>query len=140
MDQSSIKFPRASVKIVFRCGDSVLYYKKTNGINDIPGGHIEFGEDILEALKRELMEELGFSLISEPVLFHAWSYFSRDKSAHRVYFVYLLELPEKLQFKSLEEPDDIEFIWATKDDILEADIMAQQKEFLIKALDYKIKE
>jgi 8-oxo-dGTP pyrophosphatase MutT (NUDIX family) len=84
------------------------------------------------------MEELGFSLISEPILFHAWSYVARDKSAHRVYFVYLLELPDKIKFKSLEEPGGIEFIWATRDDILKADIMVQQKEFLVKALDYKI--
>ena len=135
MNQLLPKFARASVKIVFRCGDSVLYYKTKKGINDIPGGHIEFGENILEALKRELKEELGFDLQTEPILFHAWSYFSRDKSAHRVYFVYLMDLPEKTEFTSLEEPGDIEFIWAKKEDIALADIMSEQKEFLIKAIE-----
>lgn len=134
MDNSLLKFPRASVKIIFRCNNHILYYKTNKGINDIPGGHIEFGEGILEALRRELMEEIGFELLSDPILFYAWSYISQDKNAHRVYFVYLFDLLEMVNFKSLEEPDNIEFIWATRDDINKADIMKEQKEFFLKAL------
>ena len=46
------KFPKVSVKIVFRCGGHFLYYITKSGIRDIPGGHVNFGETILEALKR----------------------------------------------------------------------------------------
>jgi 8-oxo-dGTP pyrophosphatase MutT (NUDIX family) len=29
------------------------------GVYELPGGHIEFGEDMLAGLKREIMEEFG---------------------------------------------------------------------------------
>jgi 8-oxo-dGTP diphosphatase len=137
MDQLLPKFPRVSVKAVFRCGNKVLYYKTKKGINDVPGGHIEFGEGILDALRRELKEEIGFSLSDDPILFHAWHYISRDGSNHRVYLMYLIDLPEKISFKSLEYPDGINYVWANKEEILDLNIMEQQKEFLIKAIKYK---
>lgn len=130
------KFPKVSVKAVFRCGDYVLYYKTDNGIKDIPGGHIEFGETIFEALKRELNEEIEFELTFEPDLIHAWTYLSRDGSAHRVYIVYLIDLPEKTEFKSREYSDAIEFIWVHRDDINDQDIMSQQKELLVRAINH----
>lgn len=137
MNKSLLQFPRVSVKVVFRCEDKVLYYKTRKGINDVPGGHIEFGEGILEALKRELKEEIGFDLSDDPILFHAWHYISRDGSAHRVYLMYLIDLPEKTSFKSLEYPDGITYLWVNKEEIISSDIMEQQKEFLIKAIEYK---
>jgi len=137
MNQLPLKFPRVSVKAVFRCEGQVLYYKTKKGINDVPGGHIEFGESILDALKRELKEEIGFDLSSEATLFHAWHYISRDGLAHRVYLVYLIDLSEKVSFKSLEYPESINYIWANKKEIIDADIMEQQKEFLIKAIEEK---
>ena len=137
MDQLLPKFPRVSVKAVFRCGEQVLYYKTKKGINDVPGGHVEFGESILDALKRELKEEIDFNLSDEPILFHTWHYISRDGSAHRIYLMYLIDLPEKISFKSLEYPDGINYIWVNKEEIIASDIMEQQKEFLIKAIEYK---
>ena len=136
MDQSLPKFPEACVKIIFRCGDYVLYYRTRKGIKDIPGGHIHFGETIFEALKRELREEIGFVLETEPQLIDGWTYLSRDGLSHRVYFVYLLDIPEKMQFKSIEYPDGIEYIWLHRDEISGADIMPQQKELFLKAINY----
>lgn len=136
MDQSLQKFPRACVKIIFRCGDYILYYRTRKGIKDIPGGHIHFRETIFDALKRELYEEIGFKLESEPQLIDAWTYLSRDGLNHRVYVVYLLDIPERTQFKSKEYPEGIEFIWLHKDEISDADIMPQQKELFLKAVNF----
>lgn len=38
---------------------------------DIPGGRIEFNEEPIEGLKRELMEEIGYSLKYEPIILDA---------------------------------------------------------------------
>jgi hypothetical protein len=38
----------------------------------------------------------------------------------------------------LEEPKNIKFIWAKKEDIINDDIIGEQKTFLLKALEYKI--
>lgn len=129
------KIPRVSVKIVFRNRKSVLYHKTKDGIRDIPGGHIEFGETILEALKRELKEEFGFNLTKEPKLLYVWTYFSRDKSAHRVYIVYILDIPKKLKFKH-KERDDLEFVWLKKNEIKAQKFLPGIERLLLKAVDF----
>ena len=38
------------------------------GCWEFPGGHLEFGETINNALKRELKEEIGFSNFDNPII------------------------------------------------------------------------
>ena len=38
---------------------------------DIPGGRIELGEEPLDGLKREIMEEIGYKLKHEPIILDA---------------------------------------------------------------------
>lgn len=133
MEDTSNKFPKVTVKAIFRCGDKVLFYRTKNGIQDIPGGHIKFGEKILEALKRELIEEIGFKLEIEPKLLHAWTYISRSSLAHRVYIGYLIDIPETKQFESKEFGKDIEFIWIDKDEIKNQHFLPEIEEVLLKA-------
>lgn len=125
------KKPEVSVKIVFKFEDKVLY-QKSDYIRDIPGGHIEFGETIMEALKRELKEELGYELETEPDLLHVWSYVSRDKTVHRVYVVYLVNLEKEIIFSS-QEDTSLEFIWLNKLDIKSQNFLPEMEKFLLKA-------
>ncbi len=137
MSQKIKQYPRLSVKVIFRFGNKVLYYKTTKGVRDVPGGHIEFGENVLDALKRELNEEIGFNLNFEPKLIYNWSYIKKEKSIHRVYFVYLIDLSEPLEFKSKEYPDEIEFIWLDKDKIKEQNFLPDFEKSLLIAAEYK---
>jgi len=129
------KFPRVSVKVVFRNRKKVLYHKTKDGIRDIPGGHIEFGETLFDALKRELKEELDFNLKKEPKLLYVWTYFSRDKNIHRVYIVYLLDIPTRLKFKHRER-DDLKFIWLGKNEIKAQKFLPEMERLLLKAVDF----
>lgn len=131
---SEKKIPEVSVKIVFKCGNKVLY-QKSGSVRDIPGGHIEFGETILGALKRELKEELGYALKTEPNLLYAWSYVSRSKNSHGVYIVYTLDLKKEIKFSSLED-SSLKFIWLDKTEIKEQGFLPEMEKFLLMATDH----
>ncbi len=53
------------------------------GVYELPGGHVDFGEDIVEALKREVREELGKDIIVGDA-FSAFTYMNIVKGAHAV--------------------------------------------------------
>ena len=131
------QYPKPSVKIVFRCNRKVLYYKTIKEVRDIPGGHIEFGETILEALKRELIEEIDFKLSVKPELIYAWSYIKKEKNIHNVYLVYIIDLKEELKFKSKESPNEIDFIWIDKNQIKKQNFLPKFEKCLLIAINYK---
>jgi len=125
---------KVSVKIVFFYNDEVLYYVTNKGIRDLPGGHILFGETILQALTRELKEEVGYEIKENPKLIHVWEYFSKDKSTHTAYIGFCLQLSEKIDFKSLEYGDKIKFIWLKKDDISKQNFLPEMEKILLLTL------
>lgn len=125
--------PEVSVKIVFKCENKVLYQKSGN-IRDIPGGHIEFSETIFGALKRELKEELGYELKTEPELLHVWSYVSKSKNSHGVYIVYILNLKKEIKFSSLED-SSLEFVWLDKSEIKTQNFLPEMEKFLLMAIE-----
>lgn len=55
---------------------------------DIPGGRIELGEEPLEGLKRELKEEIGYELKSEPIILDASNIVNnKDRQIVRITYV-----------------------------------------------------
>ncbi len=56
----SVSHMPVSVKLVLISGDEkVLVMRKDSGLLDLPGGKVEFGEDLTEAMRREVWEETG---------------------------------------------------------------------------------
>lgn len=110
------KRPRVSVKIILRHKDEVLMLKYKDGANSFPGGGLEWGESIMEALKRELKEELNYSLNEKPEFFSIYNFISPDKKRHSVVLHYIYFLKERPAFPSLSL-DGAKVLWLTKEDL-----------------------
>lgn len=58
-------------------------HKHQGGLWEFPGGKVEPGEDLLDALKREIYEELGIIVqMAEPFMQYSYSYPDKDINLH----------------------------------------------------------
>lgn len=84
------------------------------GVYEIPGGHIDFGEDIIAGLQREVMEELGVEItVGDP--FYAFSYLNEVKGAHSVEVVYFAQLTDTSVPPQLHPDDHSTADWFRED-------------------------
>lgn len=65
-------------------GTIVLIRRRDTGQWGLPGGMIDWGEDILNAAQRELREETGLNLVSVGRLVGVYSSFNRDPRIHSI--------------------------------------------------------
>lgn len=75
------------------------------GLWTLSGGHVEYGETVEKAIKREVKEELGIS-VKIKKLFGVYSDPKRDPRYHTVSIVYLLE---KIKGKIRINEESLEF-------------------------------
>ncbi|MCL5091007.1 MAG: NUDIX domain-containing protein [Patescibacteria group bacterium] len=129
---------RVSVYGILKQGDKFLVqrYPKINKYG-IPGGAIELGETINEALVREFQEETG--LIVKPVKLLEVKedfFFHLDKQAHSILLFYVVE---KVSGKLLTENngDDSDLaVFSSFEELKKAGLQKLQLEVLSKALSY----
>ena len=107
---------------IFKCFDEYLIVQRSAkddflpGAWEFPGGNIEDGELILEALKREIFEEIGVSIDTEKVkLIHFYDKIKvKEEKYHYIELDFLIEVPNKnLDIKLSFEHDS--YKWVTKD-------------------------
>lgn len=106
------KYPNVTLKIIFRYKDKMLMFRHQNGAFDFPGGRLEWKESIFGALKRELEEELNYSLKKKPKLFDIWNYISKNGKRHSVMIYFIYQLDKKPKFSS---PENLQILWLTKE-------------------------
>ena len=109
-------FHRVTIKgLVVKDGKILLLKEspKLSGKWELPGGGLDFGEDIYEGLKREIEEEMGVKVKSiEKRPLYVWPWRFENKRNMDWYYslvvVYKMEL-ESFDFKITEECEDIGF-------------------------------
>lgn len=96
-------------------------------VYELPGGHIDFGEDIVEGLKREVMEEFGME-ISVGDAFYAFTYSNEVKGSHSIEVIYFATFVTPISEIKLNPEDHSEYGWFTEDEIKTKVVDANKKE------------
>ncbi|WP_046472489.1 NUDIX domain-containing protein [Allosalinactinospora lopnorensis] len=83
---------------------------------DIVGGHVEAGEDMLAAIRREVAEETGWELtgILADLGYLAWT---PEDGVERHEVDYLVRVRGDLSAPKLEPGKHTEFMWVAEDDV-----------------------
>jgi len=82
-------------------------------VYELPGGHIDFGEDLEVGLAREIMEEFGKTVVIEE-LFGAFAYTNDIKGSHSVELIYLAQFSDNSQEIALDPEDHSEYRWVSE--------------------------
>ena len=88
-------------------------------IYELPGGHIDFGEDIVAGLKREIMEEFGKDImVGDP--FAAFTYTNEVKGSHSIEVVYFAQFLGDHTDVKLHPEDHSVYRWFAQDELSQA--------------------
>lgn len=88
-------------------GRIVLVQRRDNGKWSLPGGIIDWGEDIPTTVQRELAEETGLDLIKIKRLVGVYSHPKRDPRFHTIAIVVEAEVDGTIQPKDTLEVSDV---------------------------------
>jgi len=86
---------------------------------ELPGGHIDYGEDMVAGLKREVREEFEMNVsVGDP--FACFTYVNDVKRSHSIEVIYFAQFTDPLEDIVLHDDDHSEFIWVSKDELSKA--------------------
>lgn len=86
------------------------------GVYEIPGGHIDFNEDIVVGLKREIKEEFGADIeVGDP--FASFTYSNEVKGSHSVEVIYFASFTSSIEDIKLHLDDHSEYGWFSEDEL-----------------------
>ena len=84
------------------------------GIYELPGGHIDFGEDLIAGLKREVQEEFGLKCsVGDPCA--AFTYTNEVKGSHSIEVIFFAQFTDPIENIKLNPEDHSEYGWFAVD-------------------------
>ena len=89
------------------------------GVYELPGGHIDYGEDPVAGLKREIDEEFGMQIqVGDP--FFVFTYLNEIKRSHSIEVVYFARFVTDPSSIVLNPEDHSEFGWFAEEELDDA--------------------
>ena len=85
------------------------------GVYELPGGHIDFGEDIVEGLRREIKEEFGMN-VSIGDAFATFTYTNDVKGSHSIEVVFFAQFTDPIENIQFNPEDHSGFGWFAESD------------------------
>jgi 8-oxo-dGTP diphosphatase len=87
------------------------------GLYELPGGHIDYGEDIVDGLTREIAEELNMTVtMGDP--FAVFTYINEVKGSHSIEVIYFAQFVEPIEQITIQPEDHSRFDWFTKEEVV----------------------
>ncbi|KKY32751.1 putative nudix domain containing protein [Diaporthe ampelina] len=81
--------------------------KTGTGLYELPGGNLDFGEDIFASIKREVLEETGLKIVPKKIIAYT-NDIQKDEDKHEVTLYVLSEREDPAQQPETKEPHKIE--------------------------------
>ena len=86
------------------------------GVYELPGGHIDYGEDLVAGLMREIQEEFDMTIeVGDP--FAAFTYTNDVKGSHSAEIIYFARFTDPLERICLNPEDHSSFEWIAESEI-----------------------
>ena len=86
------------------------------GVYELPGGHIDFGEDVVEGLKREVFEEFQMHIeVGDP--FAVFDYINQVKGSHSIEIIYFATFKDTVENIVIDPEYHSEFNWFSEEDL-----------------------
>jgi 8-oxo-dGTP pyrophosphatase MutT (NUDIX family) len=102
------------------------------GVFEVPGGHIDFGENMVAGLKREIKEELGIAItVGDP--FAVFTYINEVKQSHAIEVAYYATFAGDPHSICLDPEEHSEYVWLSEEELpraYTADKLADDEEFV----------
>ncbi|NLW08494.1 MAG: NUDIX domain-containing protein [Firmicutes bacterium] len=132
-----MKYPAPTVgAVIFNPEKKILLCKscKWHGEYMIPGGHIELGEKMEEALKREILEETGLKIYDIRLL-ALKEFISSDTSQEKKHFIFIDYVCKTDSSNVVLNEEAEDYIWIGLDEIEKYNINSFTKALLAELRD-----
>lgn len=85
-------------------------------VRELPGGHVDFGEEMATGLQREIREEFGMDIeVGDP--FFVFTYTNDVKGSHSIEVVYFARFVGDIDAIKLNPEDHSDYVWCAEDEI-----------------------